>query len=879
MEGLILLLVTASPWAFGAIDSYFESLLYFGLATVFGLWCLRWLVDWRLEWRWDPLPLVLAGLLLVCLVQTVPLPRELLERLSPTAAKIYSELLPSRPEQLPPGGVPVTSPQPPGSTLSLYPSGTRYLMLQLLAVLLTYTVVRNNLTGLASLRRLAWVSVINGVALAFVALLQHFTSPPNVIYWRFASPGTSFGPFVCRNHFPFYLNICLSLGLGLILAARRPAPVYAVVAGSKRRRPVANRADADIALSEPAGLWEWTQTPWVWWVAAGLVLMLASVVLSLSRGGLVALLAGVAVTVLLRLVFTQRWQWLIPVLLVVAAAALLLLWLGFDFIESRYQSLWRGEVFAERWMIWKAAWEAAQDFWLTGAGGGVFAHLEPLYRPEAADPLVAGTYVHNEYLEALVEGGLPRLLLTLLLVFVALHAGWRAVRGLRQRAEQGLALGGMLGLVTFVVHSAGDFGVHLPALALQVTVLTALLTNVADEQAQAEVWSARWWGLAPLVGVTVVGSAAVFLAVAAYRQQVTRFYVAAALQRYPEQKSLAMFEAAEGLRRAVAYSPDFTRYRLEYALAIQRGLELRSAEDQQLAGLTEAADTVLALSGRSGFTFSPPHAWAEFMIANGPASYHRQRVRLSQTEAELRGALLVLLAQIIAVRDQNPLLLHPHLRLAELAPYFTTADSRLTYLGRAKRLRSFDPYVWFQCGMQEWLEEQYETALYSFRRCLELPNGSPYFLPILEQIAAHRSAEEFLTRVVFNQPGYLFIGALRIYPKPEDEPLRRPHLERAVELLRRKEANELTAADWRLKALILQELKQFAEAESCFLKALYRAPREHAWRLELARLYLEQGQFGKARAAVDAVLTMQPNHVAARELAEQLRQLERRVPP
>lgn len=874
----MLLLVAASPWAFGAIDSYFESLLYFGLATVLGLWCLRWLIDWRLEWRWDPIPLVLAGLMLVCLMQAVPLPRGMLERLSPTAARIYSELLPSQPEQLPPGGVPVTNPQPAGSTLSLYPAGTRYLMLQLLAVLLTYSVVRNNLTGLASLRRLAWVSVINGVALAFVALLQHFTSPPNVIYWRFASPGTSFGPFVCRNHFPFYMNICLGLGLGLILAARRPSAVYAVGTESKRRK-VADFPEGDPAAAEPAGWWDWTQTPWVWWVAAGLVLMLASVVLSLSRGGLAALLTGVAVMVLLRLLFTQRWQWLIPVLLVVAAAALLLLWLGFDFVESRYQSLWRGEVFAERWLIWKAAWEATKDFWLTGAGGGVFAYLEPLYRPEAADPLVAGTYVHNEYLEALVEGGIPRLVLTLLLVLAALAAGWRAVRGLRHRAEQGLALGGMLGLVTFVVHSAGDFGVHLPALALQVTVLTALLANVADEQAQTEAWSARWWGLAPLMGVTLVGSAAAFLALTAYRQQVTRYYVAAALQRYPEQTSLAMFEAAEGLRRAVAFSPDFTRYRLEYALAIQRGLELRSTEDQRLAALTEAADTVLALSGRSDFTFSPPHAWAEFMIANGPASFHRQRVRLSQTETELRGALFVLLAQIKAVRDQNPLLLHPHLRLAELAQYFSTADSRLTYLGRAKRLRSFDPYVWFQCGMQEWLDEQYETALYSFRRCLELPNGSPYFLPILEQVATHRSAEEFLTRVVFNQPGYLFIGALRIYPKPEDEPLRRPHLERAVALLRRKDPAELTAADWRLKALILQELKQFAEAESCFLQALYRAPREHSWRLELARLYLEQGQFGKARTAVDAVLTMQPNHAAARELADQLRQLERQLPP
>ena len=33
--------------------------------------------------------------------------------------------------------------------------------------------------------------------------------------------GQVFGPFICRNHFPFFVNICFALGVGLFLSVRR----------------------------------------------------------------------------------------------------------------------------------------------------------------------------------------------------------------------------------------------------------------------------------------------------------------------------------------------------------------------------------------------------------------------------------------------------------------------------------------------------------------------------------------------------------------------------------------------------------------------------------------------------------------------------------
>src|SRR5207248_1938624 len=47
----------------------------------------------------------------------------------------------------------------------------------------------------------------------------------------------------------------------------------------------------------------------------------------------------------------------------------------------------------------------------------------------------------------------------------------------------GLALGGLIGLSTLLIHSFVDFGIHIPAIALLATVLSAHLCALADPEA------------------------------------------------------------------------------------------------------------------------------------------------------------------------------------------------------------------------------------------------------------------------------------------------------------------------------------------------------------------------------------------------------------
>src|SRR5262249_37125482 len=218
MELVVLALVCLSPWAFGAVHPLFEFALYAGIAVLLGLWAVRVLLEGCLTWKQCPVALCLAGMFLLGLGQLVPLPRSVLARLSPATVRTCDEFLPAAAEVLPGGEPrpPVTAPA--GHTLSLYPAATRQAAVRLLAVFLLYVVVRSNITAAAALRRLSVVALANGVLLALFGVAQFLTSPHSMLYWRFETAGQVFGPFVCRNHFPFYLNQCIGLGVGLLLS-------------------------------------------------------------------------------------------------------------------------------------------------------------------------------------------------------------------------------------------------------------------------------------------------------------------------------------------------------------------------------------------------------------------------------------------------------------------------------------------------------------------------------------------------------------------------------------------------------------------------------------------------------------------------------------
>jgi O-antigen ligase len=136
-------------------------------------------------------------------------------------------------------------------------------------------------------------------------------------------------------------------------------------------------------------------------------------------------------------------------------------------------------------------WRAAIQQWklqpVVGTGGGTFQFYGRHFRTERmqVDPVDA----HNDYLQLLGDYGLIGALLFLLFFFAHLRNGWRTFLHFgpeRLRAGSlplsnrlALAIGALCATSAYVVHSAVDFNLHIPANALVVAFVFGILANPA----------------------------------------------------------------------------------------------------------------------------------------------------------------------------------------------------------------------------------------------------------------------------------------------------------------------------------------------------------------------------------------------------------------
>ncbi len=126
------------------------------------------------------------------------------------------------------------------------------------------------------------------------------------------------------------------------------------------------------------------------------------------------------------------------------------------------------------------------EHWLTGIGLGSYTLLSPVYL-KGFPAHILFDRVHNEYLELLIELGIP----VALLLFGWMLAGMaKLLRGLLSAMKKTgtdqtrviLGTAAFCGLVGFLVHGLADFGWRLPAnLVYSVTLLALCAESVKDE--------------------------------------------------------------------------------------------------------------------------------------------------------------------------------------------------------------------------------------------------------------------------------------------------------------------------------------------------------------------------------------------------------------
>lgn len=307
---------------------------------------------------------------------------------------------------------------------------------------------------------LAWFAFV----LALAALAQLSTGT-RAIYGVFTplEGGTPAGPFVNRNHLAGYLLLLAPMALGYLARALWTWRERVGTRGGTHRL---------LTLNTPEGVA-------LVYACLPALAAISALLATTSRGAILAFVVALAVA----LPAGRRGGRAALVGMVVAFVAMGLSWFGLERLGDRFAAV--RDNAPGRTRVWSDALAHMPGRWLTGAGLNAFeAHLSrvPAWRlPEHATPwpdavrpaFESGARVgvrfqgsdwyreaHNDYVQVLVETGLPGLLIAL----------WGAAAALRRVAFSRWV---MAALLAMLLHALVEFDFQIPALPALFVVLAA----------------------------------------------------------------------------------------------------------------------------------------------------------------------------------------------------------------------------------------------------------------------------------------------------------------------------------------------------------------------------------------------------------------------
>ncbi|MEL7111013.1 MAG: O-antigen ligase family protein [Pseudomonadota bacterium] len=128
-----------------------------------------------------------------------------------------------------------------------------------------------------------------------------------------------------------------------------------------------------------------------------------------------------------------------------------------------------------RYSIWRMTVEAISEHWLLGAGVGTYESVIPLYENPNA---VGGTWIaraHNDYLQVLMEAGLPGAVMIVLALYWFATASLRAWRRGASRGFPQFRRVATVALVVWAMHSLVDYPGRTIALTAVISLCVAAL--------------------------------------------------------------------------------------------------------------------------------------------------------------------------------------------------------------------------------------------------------------------------------------------------------------------------------------------------------------------------------------------------------------------
>ncbi len=517
-----------APLAFGSVEQWSMATVQLLIcsSTLFLLLSLRHAKK-HLLMAPGTLPLVL--LVLWMFFQVLPLPSSIVQILAPSIYDIYQPII----------GI---TPRDQWIPLTVNQRATLFECLRIASYALFYILTVQILSSGTHLKKTVQIISYLAIGIAFLAIIQKFSSPDK-IYWFRSTPENAgtIGPWVYHNHYAGFMELTCPLVFALFLFYR-PTINHEK---SLRSRIV------DACTMPGSNLHIF--------LGVGVIIILSSVAISLSRGGIISLTLALLVFMLIlpKRLFTLSFS---SALLFISSIALMTAWLGWGSIFGKFGSTFTetGTISNIRFILWQDSLRLIPDFLITGSGFGTFLDIYPLYKTTATDLIL--DHAHNDYIELLTDGGIIAFVLTGWFVLTILIHGWKKLHYRRDRYAILLSIGSLTAILSILFHSFTDFNMHNGANGLYFFFLCGLLVSAGNTRLFYRTKPTLLPGSGPnsnalvLIACLLTGGATIFISGGAIAARITYSEIANIYlnKKLRHDKILAVASSA---RRASQYDP------------------------------------------------------------------------------------------------------------------------------------------------------------------------------------------------------------------------------------------------------------------------------------------------------------------------------------
>ena len=448
MQQALLLLLIAVSYALYAGGPRWTLVPLAILAAITVAVAPRRTFAFRRDWR--VLDIALVALMAAIGIQAVPLPRTVVETLSPAAAPLRATL------EFQAGGADAWLP------LSVDPRATLDSLAIVALGVISFWIARGVFSSGGSTRRFCRMLALIGAAGAVSALFFRVTAP-GLVHGTLVPEARSanpFGAFLNRNHFAGWLLLIAAPVGGYLIAHLRIHPAY------RQRWRV--------------GLKQFLVSGAMVTAMAGTVIVLV-LLMTLSRSGVMGLGAAAFYGWLVGRERLRMERTNLPGVLAMVGAGLLIVVLFVDISgwSTRIEESLSASGDRNRITIWRESLPVMRDFWLTGTGAGTYSDAMTKYQQTrvwvgSMNRWAHFNNAHSHYVQVLAEGGVLLLTPVAVALGALLALGRKAVRddkGEMQWARIGAA-GGLIGIG---VQSIWETSLVMPANAILCGALAGLL--------------------------------------------------------------------------------------------------------------------------------------------------------------------------------------------------------------------------------------------------------------------------------------------------------------------------------------------------------------------------------------------------------------------